>query len=200
MRRRSFISALPAVSGAAFGAPRTVHAAQTDTITEPARNIPVFADTDVLVIGGGPAGVAAAISAARAGSSTILVERYNHLGGLWTGGMVLPLLSTHGLDQKGEFKKVIFGIGDEIAQKLAGMGMAIHEVNPVIDPEATKYLLDAMMKEAGVRILYHSWASNTIMENGAIKAVIIESKSGRLAIRARWSSTAPGRRHIPPCG
>lgn len=70
------------------------------TITEPARQIPVLAETDVLVIGGGPAGTAAAIASSRAGAETWLVERYNHLGGLWTGGLVLPLLSTHAVDRQ----------------------------------------------------------------------------------------------------
>ncbi|MCK4965922.1 FAD-dependent oxidoreductase, partial [bacterium] len=60
----------------------------TGTIIVPEQEIPVIAETDVLVIGGGPAGVAAALSASRANASTILVERYNHLGGLWTGGLV----------------------------------------------------------------------------------------------------------------
>ena len=156
-----------------------------DTITEPEKEIPVIAATDVLVIGGGPAGVAAAISASRAGSSTILVERYNHLGGLWTGGLVLPLLSTHAMDQNGIFKKVIYGIGDEIAQRLTTMGMAIREVNPVIDPEAGKYILDVMIKESGVRMLYHCRVSNVVVENNTIQAVIMDSKSGRVAIRPR---------------
>ena len=69
-------------------------------ITEPSRQIPIFAETDVLVIGGGPAGVVAAIAASRTGAQTYLVERYNHLGGLWTGGLVLPLLSTHAIDKQ----------------------------------------------------------------------------------------------------
>src|SRR5579863_3881464 len=59
------------------------------TIVEPAREIPVFAETDVLVVGGGPAGTAAAIAAARVGADVMLVERYNHLGGLSTGGLVI---------------------------------------------------------------------------------------------------------------
>ena len=63
----------------------------------------------------GRRGVAAALSASRAGAATVLVERYNHLGGLWTGGLVLPLLSTHAADKNNTFKKVIYGIGDEIA-------------------------------------------------------------------------------------
>ena len=59
------------------------------TISEPARQVPVFAETDVLVVGGGPAGTAAAIAAARIGADVLLVERYNHLGGLSTGGLVI---------------------------------------------------------------------------------------------------------------
>ena len=132
-------------------------------------------ETDVLVIGGGPAGVAAALSASRVGASTLLVERYNHLGGLWTGGLVLPLLSTHVGDKNGKYKKVIYGIGDEIAQRLKNISKAIFEVNPVIDPEAAKYVLDVMIKESGVKMLYHCWSSNVIVENDIIRAVIIES-------------------------
>ena len=95
------------------------------TITEPAREIPLLAETDVLVIGGGPAGVAAAIAASRGGAETYLVERYNHLGGLWTGGLVLPLLSTHAVDKHKQRKQVIHGIGGEMAQRLFQLGMAI---------------------------------------------------------------------------
>ena len=88
------------------------------TIKEPERQIPVLAETDVLVIGGGPAGTAAAIAASRTGAETYLVERYNHLGGLWTGGLVLPLLSTHAIDKNKKRKQVIFGIGGEMSKRL----------------------------------------------------------------------------------
>jgi hypothetical protein len=152
------------------------------SITEPAKEIPVVAETDVLVVGAGPAGVTAAISASRAGAKTMLVERYNHPGGLWTGGLVLPLLSTHAMDKRKKFKQVIYGIGDEIAQRLREIGMAIHEVNPVIDPEAGKYVMEVMIRDAGVEMLYHCWASNVIVEAGKIRAVILESKSGRVAV------------------
>ncbi|MCE5271536.1 FAD-dependent oxidoreductase [bacterium] len=206
MKRRNFISTVAVSSGALLGAaqcspqkdkqtaaapepavkPDTLAAGlklQTGaSILEPARQIPVIAETDVLVAGGGPAGVAAAIAAGRAGAKVILVERYNHLGGLWTGGLVLPLLSTHGLDKKGGFKQVIFGIGGEINSRLRELGMSIEEVNPTIDPEAGKYVLDAMTREAGVRVLYHCWVSNVVLENGWIKAVILETKSGRVAV------------------
>ena len=93
----------------------------------------------MLVIGGGPAGTAAAIAASRTGAETYLVERYNHLGGLWTGGLVLPLLSTHAIDKKKNRKQVIFGVGGEMSKRLQDLGMSIHEENPVVDPEAAKY-------------------------------------------------------------
>ncbi|HUX94520.1 MAG TPA: FAD-dependent oxidoreductase [Bacteroidales bacterium] len=155
------------------------------TITEPERKIPVFAETDVLVIGGGPAGTAAAIAASRAGAETYLIERYNHLGGLWTGGLVLPLLSTHAVDKNNRTRQVIFGIGGEMLDRLKKLGMSVFEINPVIDPEAGKYVLDEMIVESGVKMLYHTWASNVIMDGNTIKGVILENKSGRMAILSK---------------
>ncbi len=155
------------------------------TIKEPERQISVLAQTDVLVIGGGPGGVAAAIAASRTGAETYLVERYNHLGGLWTGGLVLPLLSTHAVDKDKKRRQVIFGIGGEMSKRLQDMGMSIEEINPVVDPEAAKYVLDEMIREAGVKMLYHTWGSNVIMEGNTIKGVFVESKSGRMAILAK---------------
>ena len=201
MKRRDFVTRLAAVGGGLTlgvgcgrkittdseektpGAPQTSPGGKT--ITEPAREIEVIAETDVLVIGGGPAGVAAAIASSRAGAETYLVERYNHLGGLWTGGLVLPYLSTHAVDKNNRFRQVIYGLGDEMAQRLFKMGMAIHEVNPVIDPEAGKYVLDEMIVESGVKMLYHAWGVNAVMDGNTIKGVIIESKSGRQAVLAR---------------
>lgn len=203
MRRRTFLGGLLASAGASLrgglcradleipqntsakkdGLPQAV--SSIGTVIEPSRQVPVVADTDVLVIGGGPAGVAAAISAARAGANTVLVERYNHLGGLWTGGLVLPLLSTHATDERGRYKKVLGGIGDEMARKLTDMKMAIHEVDPVIDPEAAKYLLDVMTRDCGVKVFYHCWASNVTVEDDLINTVFLESKSGRVAMTCR---------------
>jgi ribulose 1,5-bisphosphate synthetase/thiazole synthase len=155
------------------------------TITEPARQIPILAETDVLVIGGGPAGAAAAIAASRAGAETYLVERYNHLGGLWTGGLVLPLLSTHAIDKQNQFKQVIHGVGGEMAKRLKDLGMTFSEVNPVIDPEAGKLVLEEMIRDSGVKMLYHTWAAQVIMDGNTIKGVYIESKSGRMVVLAK---------------
>lgn len=157
----------------------------TGFITEPQRRIPIFATTDVLVVGGGPAGTAAAIAASRMGADTWVIERYNHLGGLWTGGEVLPLLSTHAIDSNNKNKQVIYGLGDEMWQRLKEMGMSISDVNPVIDPEAGKYVLEKMIIDAGVKVLYHSYAAGVVMEGNRISGVIIENKSGRSAILAK---------------
>jgi hypothetical protein len=201
MNRRDFVSNIMLTSGAlglGISCNRTIKSSDTEnthpgisnsgtgrTITEPARQIPVLAETDVLVIGGGPAGTAAAIAAARTGVETWLVERYNHPGGLWTGGLVLPLLSTHAIDKQKRWKQVIFGIGGEIWERLKKLNMSIDSFNPVIDPEAGKYILDEMISEAGINMLYHAWAVNSIMDGNSIRGIITESKSGRMAILAK---------------
>lgn len=201
MKRRDFVTRIIAAGGAlsmGVGCGRKIDVDSNEkataavssnepgkTISEPAREIEVLAETDVLVIGGGPAGVAAAISASRAGAETYLVERYNHLGGLWTGGLVLPFLSTHAVDKQKRQRQVIYGIGGEMADRLFDLGMAIHEINPVIDPEAGKFVLDEMIQEAGVKMLYHSWGVNAIMDGNTIKGVFIESKNGRQAVLAK---------------
>lgn len=203
MQRRSFLNRLLLSSGAVMLGSRCRRTGPEDkspeqeeglptaakpiagTIREPAREIPVVETADVLVIGGGPSGVAAAIAASRTGARTILAERYNHLGGLWTGGLVLPLLSTHAINQQNQMTRVLHGIGGEILQRLLEIGMAIHDINPVVDPEATKYVLEVMLKESGVMPLYHCWASNVIVESDTIRAVLLETKSGRVAIRPK---------------
>lgn len=197
MKRRKFINRVALSSGAVLlGSqcrnPEAAHMSMSspavggkEQIREPEQMLEVVDSCDVLVVGGGPAGVAAAIAASRAGAHTILLERYNHLGGLWTGGLVLPLLSTHGINEQNKHEKVLFGIGDEIAQRLFDLGMCIHEVNPVVDPEAAKFVMDEMMKESGVKTYYHCWASNLISGNNTIEAIILETKSGRVAIKPK---------------
>jgi hypothetical protein len=154
-------------------------------VSEPQREIPVFAETDVLVIGGGPAGITAAIAASRTGADTWLIERYNHLGGLWTGGIVLPLYSTHGVDKSKKKIQVMYGLGNEIWQELKKVGGSIYEVDPVIDPEAGKYVMERMVVGSGVKVLYHTVATNVLMDGNTIKGVFIENKSGRSVILAK---------------
>ncbi|MEZ5069445.1 MAG: FAD-dependent oxidoreductase [Bacteroidales bacterium] len=202
MKRRSFLNRLLLSSGALLtatqckpgpDAPPAVPPAGTpdpgtatsSTVREPARDLPVVADVDVLVVGGGPAGTTAAISASRAGAKTLLVERYNHLGGLWTGGLVLPLLSTHGLDQNQKQVRTLHGIGNEMYERLRDLNMTVFDVNPSIDPEAGKYVLEVMLQESGTEVYYHSWASQVLVEDQTIRAVFLETKSGRVAVRPK---------------
>lgn len=178
------------------------------TVHEAARETSVFAETDVLVVGGGPAGTAAAIAAARSRADVILVERYNHLGGLSTGGLVIWI--DRMTDWNGE--QVIAGIAKDIFDRLpkeARMGpsrtdwgstdaasaafwaermSAFHGIvtwSPTIDPEALKTLSFEMIKEQNVRLLLHSWAVASIVEDGVMRGVIFESKEGRQAILAK---------------
>lgn len=161
-------------------------------VTEPAIQIPVVADADVVVVGGGPAGVTASIAAARQGVGVLLIERYNHLGGLWIGGQVLPVLSTYGRGYGGSPEKVVLGIGDEICRKMVDMGIAMDVKNkstggydPTVDPEGAKYFLDTMIEQSGVKMMYFSQAAGVHMSGDRIDALIVECKSGRVAIRCR---------------
>lgn len=166
-------------------------------IIQPRREIRVFADTDVLVVGGGTAGVVAALAARRAGARVTLVERYGCFGGLWSAGLVLIVLATHVRSSSGNLK-MVRGIGDEILARIAQCKNGAVNYGPesthdaTTDPEVTKYVLAAMLREAGVDILLHSWVTNAIMQDNAIQGVLFESKSGCLAVRAKVVVDASG--------
>src|SRR5579863_2868200 len=178
------------------------------TVFEPAREIPVFAETDVLVVGGGPAGTAAAIAAGRLGADVLLVERYNHLGGLSTRGLVIWI--DRMTDWSGRL--VIRGLAEELMQRLpkdaiqgppraewgsrdaataaywAQRTAAYHGIvtwSPTIDPEALKTLSMQMTCEAKVRLLFHAWAAAPIVHGNTVKGAIFESKEGRHAVLAK---------------
>lgn len=161
-------------------------------ITEPARQIPVIASADVVVVGGGPAGVAAALSAAREGCSVYLVERTGFLGGLWTGGFVLIVWCIFGANKQGKQTQVIHGVTSEILDNLKQRNMLIFERKPTPDPEAAKYVLAEMLHDAGVNVLYNSFGANVIRHGEHIDALILETKSGRVAIQGKMFVDASG--------
>lgn len=169
-------------------------------VIQPEQELLIKRETDVLVVGGGPAGVATAVAAQRAGVDVTLVERYGFLGGLFTGGMVLEICGMYVKKGPREFFKVCRGIGDEILQRIAnvGAGMVIEDlsredvIEPTVDPEAAKYVLDAIIQEAGVKVLFHCWGGEVIMDGNTVKGVVIESKSGRQAILAKVVVDATG--------
>ena len=161
-------------------------------VIQPRREVPVLDTTDVLVVGGGPAGVVAALAAQRAGAKVTLVERYGHFGGLWTGGLVLLVI---GHIVKGG-KQVCQGIGEEMMRRLDKLDGAIINrrpgVNPTVDAEAVKYLMVEMIEEAGVKVFLHCWGVEAVVNGNAVQGVVFESKSGRQAILAKVVIDATG--------
>ena len=189
--------------------------AELGTWHEAARDLPVYADTDVLVVGGGPSGTAAAAAAARAGARVVLLERYNHLGGLSTGGLVLWI--DRMTDWSGQL--VMRGVAEELLNRLPPDAIAgpdrtlwgstesshcahwaqrtasYHGVvtwSPTICPERLKLASQELLIERGVHLVYHGWASTPLMHEGRVCGATFESKEGRMAIRARVVVDATG--------
>jgi ribulose 1,5-bisphosphate synthetase/thiazole synthase len=161
-------------------------------VIQPQHQLPVLTETDVLVVGGGPAGIVAAIAARRTGAKVTLVERYGHFGGLWTGGLVLLII---GHIAKGP-KQVCQGLGEEIMRRLEKMDGAIIDrrpgTNPTVDAEAVKYLMVEMIEEADVQVFLHCWGVDAVTQNNSLRGVVFESKSGRQAILAKVVVDATG--------
>lgn len=174
MNRRSFIRTASVAAAPGGGA------APENTIREPARQIPVVEENDVVVCGSGPAGVVAAIASARAGARTRLLESQGSLGGIWTVGLMTELADA-------ENKK---GIVAEIFSELKRLG-GIRDVS--FDPEVMKLVLQRKCLEAGVHVRLHTSvvAARKGLKNRVTHAVT-ESKSGREAWAARVFVDATG--------
>ena len=182
----------------------------SETITEPARSTPLYGEFDVVVVGGGPAGIMAASSAARAGCSTLLIERYGFLGGAGTAGGLSTFCGLHARTY-GADVRVIRGLADDLLSRLVKLDglnaphltIADGIAAQAFDISAYKIAADELVTGAGARILFHAMAVGVVMKNpeisGAsapdisrIDAVLIESKSGRQAVRGRFFIDASG--------
>ena len=177
------------------------------TVREPSRTVRVFRRCDVLVVGGGPSGTAAAIAAAREGAEVVLLERANHLGGLSTGGLVIWI--DRMTDWSGQ--PVIQGIARDLLDRLPKDAVAgpprglwgnadaataaywrertasFHGIvtwSPTIDPERLKLVSQEFVLEHRVHLLLHAWGAEPLMEDGRVAGVFFESKEGRMAVRA----------------
>ncbi len=160
-------------------------------VREAARNIPVYKKVDVLVCGGGPAGQGAAVAAARNGANVLLIERNPFLGGEATASYQVFF---------GGDTDIMTGISLEVAKRLQQSGSArfperfltqtpetgIQPItyHPTFDSEEWKYIASDMLEEAGAKVLTNTSAVDAIVENGEIKGIFIENKSGRQAILA----------------
>lgn len=145
------------------------------TVSEAPRETPVVADVEVLVVGGGPAGVGAALAAAREGAKTLLIERHGMLGGMWTAGLVNPFF---------EFHKKGWLVAELIARLTEEGAWRPHPSRSTFDAEVMVRLLETMLTEAGVEFWYHCPMADTLVADGQVRGVIIESKAGREAVLA----------------
>ena len=185
----------------------TEQSSTSRTIQEAAREVKVCREADVVVVGGGPGGHSAAIAAARSGARTVLVERYGHLGGMATGGIVIQI--PHMSD--GTEEQQIIGLCQEWLDRLDAVGGCLHPEREEIgssderlvsrwrrfmgnvangrikqtawvDPELLKCVLNNMVEESEVKLFLHSWGTRAIVDKGKVQGIIFESKSGRQAI------------------
>jgi glycine/D-amino acid oxidase-like deaminating enzyme len=162
------------------------------SVIEPSRAVPVVSERDVVVLGGGPAGIAAAASAAAHGASVILVERYGFLGGMGTAAGVTNFCGLHA-NVRGEIRQVVHGVADELLDRMRALdGLSephlifgrIHA--QAYDMSAFKCAADGLLGSRGAEMLFHALGVDVRrMDSGEIDALIVETKSGRGAIRGR---------------
>lgn len=192
---------------------------KSNVVCEKEREIEIFKQTDILVVGGGPAGISAALAAARHGADVTLVERYGYLGGMATGGHVIVFDGMG--NSKGDV--IVKGIAQEIIEKiqkiedgtiyppkeilgsndpdlikkwklfdsLGEKGKRIR-YSPVVHAEYLKVLSLRLLEEAGVKLLFHAYVCSTIIENKKVKGIIFESKMGRKAVLSKVTIDCTG--------
>ena len=167
-------------------------------IIESERRLPIKDSYDVLVVGGGTAGVVAALAAARGGARTALIERYGFLGGTLIGGAtgVHSFFNIFKHEPRTEKKRLIAGLPQEIIDRLTAAGGGLGHVEMAegydfvsmltpCEPEIFKLVAFDMCREAGVHLLLHSFVAGGIAAEGTARGVIVESKSGREAVLAQ---------------
>jgi len=166
---------------------------QAKQITEPSRQTPLWGEYEVVVLGGGPAGLAAALAAARAGRSTIIIERYGFFGGAGTAAGLSTFCGLHAVVH-GKHEQVVHGIADDVLARLAAMDglnkphLTVQNQITALsyDISAFKIAADDLMADARVEVLFHAFGTGVAMaDERRIDAVFVETKSGRFAVRGK---------------
>lgn len=154
---------------------------------EPARRLPVIDEADVLVVGGGPGGVGAAVAAARNGVRTILLERFGSFGGTWTSGLLSAIMPF-------PYVRGIFAEVSEALQKASSWAgwSSEYGAGASYDVETAKVVLDRLVTEAGVIPYFFTHVADVIREGDRVTGVIVESKEGRAVIRAKMVIDSSG--------
>src|SRR5262249_47025977 len=163
-------------------------------LTLPGERVPVVGDADLVVVGGGSAGTAAAISAARAGLRTVLVDDSPFLGGMSTGGCVGTFCGFHYRERNGDLVRLVGGFAAEVADRLLADGLPFRPpaAMPYV-PGGVKRLYDPMARaEAGLTVYLHARFVRALMRGDAIDAVTVATRGGQIALRAPYYIDASG--------
>ncbi len=159
-------------------------------INESDNKVPVIASYDVIVCGGGPSGIIAAVAAARNGARTLLIERYGFVGGMASSALVTPISIF-----KKKKKLIIDGIPFELmkrADALNGADISLDSGNVPVDDEVFKLAAQQLLLESGVTLLYHTYFSDCLMSNGKVSHVIVQNKAGRVAYECKAAIDCTG--------
>lgn len=156
-----------------------------ETYLEKEKMIDIINDVDVLIIGGGPAGIGAAIGSARCGASTMIVEAMGSFGGMWTNGLVITLAGFNNWLKP--YQRVVNGIMGEWLSQAEKKGGAENNRSWVLnsDPEIMKLTADEMLLDNKVKCMLHTWMADVIVHDNQIEGVLIENVDGRKAIKAK---------------